>query len=167
MADTIGLLANLALALSFIVGLVFGIQQVRAAARDRRERLTIETLNTFQTREFTELMYWILNREMPATRDALRALPANDQIMFMQFAQEMESLGLVVAERIVSLDLVEKSLGTFVTGAWAKYKTLFSDVRTTSPDPYLGEYFQWLAERIEERMRTRPRQPFYLTGGSR
>jgi hypothetical protein len=167
MADTIGLLANLALALSFIVGLVFGIQQVRAAARDRRERLTIETLNTFQTREFTELMYWILNREMPTTRDALRALPANDQIMFMQFAQEMESLGLVVAERIVSLDLVEKSLGTFVTGAWAKYKTLFSDVRTTSPDPYLGEYFQWLAERIEERMRTRPRQPFHLTGGSR
>jgi len=34
MADTIGLLANLALALSFIVGVVFGIQQVRAAARD-------------------------------------------------------------------------------------------------------------------------------------
>ncbi len=72
MADTIGLLANLALALSFIVGLIFGIQQVRAAARDRRERLTLETLATFQTREFTELMYWILSgsawRKRPGSR---------------------------------------------------------------------------------------------------
>ena len=34
----------LALALSFIVGLIFGIEQVRAAKRDRRERLTLEAL---------------------------------------------------------------------------------------------------------------------------
>jgi hypothetical protein len=49
-AEIITLLANLALALSFIVGLVFGIAQVRAAARDRKERLTLETLRNFQTR---------------------------------------------------------------------------------------------------------------------
>ena len=41
--DIINLIANIALALSFIVALVFGIAQVRAAARDRRERLTLET----------------------------------------------------------------------------------------------------------------------------
>jgi hypothetical protein len=34
MNDTIALIANLALALSFIVGLIFGIAQVQAAARD-------------------------------------------------------------------------------------------------------------------------------------
>ena len=167
MADTIGLLANLALALSFIVGLVFGIQQVRAAARDRRERLTLETLAAFQTREFTELMFWIINREMPTTREEMRALPASDQIALMQLAQEMESLGIVVAERFISLDLVDKTLGTFVTTSWAKYKPLFEVIRETTPDPFLGEYFQWLSERIEERMVKRPRQPFHLTGASR
>ncbi len=163
MADTIGLLANLALALSFIVGLVFGIQQVRVAARDRRERLTVETLTAFQTREFTELMYWILNGDMPVTRDAMRAMPANDQIMLMQLAQEMESLGIIVAEHLISIDLVDKTLGSFVTTAWAKYKPLFEEVRVSSPDPYLGEYFQWLSERIEERMLKHPRKPFHLS----
>lgn len=28
---------------------------------------------------------------------------------------------------------------------------------------FLGEYFQWLAERIDERMRLNPRKPFYET----
>ena len=50
--DIIALIANIALALSFVIGLVFGIAQVRAAARDRRERLTLETLREFQAREF-------------------------------------------------------------------------------------------------------------------
>ena len=75
-------------------------------------------------------------------------------------------LGLVVAERVISLDLVEKALGTFVTSSWAKYKPLFLDVRATAPDPYLGEYFQWLAELIEQRMRERPRKPFFETGAA-
>jgi uncharacterized membrane-anchored protein YhcB (DUF1043 family) len=56
MNEIIALIANLALALSFVVGLIFGIVQVRVAARDRRERLTLETLREFQSREFVELM---------------------------------------------------------------------------------------------------------------
>ncbi len=35
-------MANLALALSFIVALVFGIAQVRTAARDRKEHFTLD-----------------------------------------------------------------------------------------------------------------------------
>lgn len=31
-------------------------------------------------------------------------------------------------------------------------------------DPFLGEYFQWLAERIDERMKQNPRKPFYKPG---
>ena len=42
--DLITLLANVALTLTFIVALIFGVAQVRAAARDRRERLTLEKI---------------------------------------------------------------------------------------------------------------------------
>ncbi len=83
--------------------------------------------------------------------------------MFIQFAQEMESLGILVAERLIDIDLVDKTLGSFVTTTWEKYKPLFVDIRTNQPDPFLGEYFQWLAERIEERMRKNPRKPFHET----
>jgi hypothetical protein len=163
MAETITLIANLALALSFIVGLVFGIVQVRAAARDRRERLTMETLREFQTREFSELMHFIIYGNMPTNREAMQALSVSDLISLIQFSQEMESLGILVAERLINIDLVDKTLGSFVTTSWEKYKPLFLDIRERQPDPFLGEYFQWLAERIDERMRLNPRKPFYKT----
>src|SRR5437016_14246551 len=92
------IIANIALAASLVVGLVFGIAQVRAAARDRRERLTLETLRNFQTREFAELMHYIIFNEMPRSLEELEARPANEQVMYIQFAQQMESLGILLAE---------------------------------------------------------------------
>jgi hypothetical protein len=159
--EIIALVANIALALSFIIGLVFGIAQVRTAARDRRERLTMEALRNFQTREFAGLIQYLSSREAPSSWKELKALPPNEQIMYIQFAQEMESLGLMVAERYINIDLVDKTLGSFVTTTWEKYKVVFTDMREKQPDPFLGEYFQWLAERIDKRMKLKPRKPFF------
>jgi hypothetical protein len=162
-SELITLIANLALTLSFIVALVFGIAQVQAASRDRRERLTLETLRNFQTREFAELINYLVSKDLPSTREGMQALPEAEQIMLIQFSQQMESLGILVAERLVNIDLVEKTLGSFVTTSWERYKTMFLNIREKQPDPFLGEYFQWMAERIDERMRDNPREPFYKT----
>jgi len=159
MNEIIGVVANLALALSFIVGLIFGIAQVRAAARDRRDRLTLEALRNFQSREFVELMQYIISGDMPATREALEALPSSEQIFFLQFAQQMEMLGILVAEKFIDIDLVEKTLGSFVSTSWEKYCGMAQSLRKT--DPFLNEYFQWLAERLDERMSKYPRRPFH------
>jgi hypothetical protein len=160
------LIANIALALSLIVALVFGIAQVKAAARDRRERLTLEVLRSFSTNEFAAFMYRINSGTLPATGDELRALPAEEQIPFIQFAQGMESLGILVSDGLINLDLVEKTLGSFVTTAWGKYQPVFLDMRVKTDDPFLGEYFQWLAELLDKRMRDNPRPPAYRAGKS-
>jgi hypothetical protein len=165
--EIIALIANIALALSVIVAVIFGITQVHIAARDRRERLTLETLNNFQTREFAELIEYMTSRDMPTSRKELLALPVNEQVMFIQFGQQMESLGIQVAEGLISMDLVDKTLGSFVATSWEKYKIMFEDIRKTGQDPFLGEYFQWLAERIDERMRENPRKPFFETHTSK
>jgi hypothetical protein len=156
--------ANIALALSFVVALVFGIQQVQAAARDRKERLALDTLRGFQTHEFATLIHYITTHEMPRDQKGLLALPHKDQIAFIEFGQQMESLGILVSGGFVSMDLVDKTLGSFVVTAWSKYKVMYESMRETLPDPYLGEYFQWLAERIDKRMRNHPRAPFYKSG---
>jgi len=159
--DLITLLANLALTLSFVIALIFGIVQVKAASRDRRERLTLETLRNFQTQEFAELIFYITSKKLPATSESFRALPAEDQIMLIRFSQQMESLGILVAEKFINIDLVDKTLGSFVTTSWEKYKPAFLDIREKTPDPFLGEYFQWLAELIDKRMKQNPRKPFF------
>ncbi len=162
--DIITLIANLALALSFIVALVFGIAQVRTAARDRRERLTLETLRNFQNREFADASTYINWNDLPATREALNNIPINEKALLFQFGQQMEFLGIQVAEGYINLDLVDKTLGSFVVTSWEKYKPLFTDIRKNQPDPFLGEYFQWLAEQIDKRMKDDPRKPFFESG---
>ena len=165
-SDIVTLIANVALALSFIVALVFGIAQFRAAARDRRERLTLETLRNFRSREFAELILYLTMRKIPSSSEELRALPANEQVAFVQFSQEMESLGILVAEQLINIDLVDKTLGSFITTSWEKYKAIFLEMRENLPDPFLAEYFEWLAELINRRMRENPRKPFYETHAS-
>ena len=163
--DLIGMIANISLALSLIVGLVFGITQVRAAARDRRERLTLDALHSYESREFAELMQYISTHEMPKTKAELFALPDRDQIMFIQWSQQMEHLGILVAEKIIDIDLVDKTLGSYVSTTWQKYKPMAESLRAEDREPFFNEYFQWLAEVIDERMRANPRKPYYESHG--
>jgi hypothetical protein len=162
--ELIALIANLALTLSFIIALIFGIVQVKTSKRDRQERLTLEALRTFQSREFAELILHVTTRNMPANLKEWNAMPMGERAMYVQFGQEMESVGILVAERLISLDLVDKTLGSLVITSWAKYQPIFMDMREKQPDPFLGEYFQWLAEQIERRMNEHPRKPFFETG---
>jgi len=163
--ELVTLLANIALTLTFLVGLVFGLAQVRAVERDRRERLTLETLRNFQTRDFAELLRFVIDPAFPKSRQEFDALPLAQHVMYIQFSQQMESLGILVAENFIDVDLIEKTLGSFVLTSWKKYDAVFSQIRPT--DPYIGEYFQWLAERIEERSKTHKREPFYVIGKGR
>jgi hypothetical protein len=66
-----------------------------------------------------------------------------------------------VAEGLIDLNLVDKTLGSFVTMAWDKYKLMFLPMRKT--DPFIGEYFEWLAKQIQDRLNNNPRKPFYLS----
>jgi hypothetical protein len=125
----------------------------------------METLRTFQTREFAELEGQLSYHKSPLSFKEFEQLPLREQAKFIQFSQEMESLGILVAEGLVDIDLVDKTLGSFVTTSWQKYKIIFEDIRQKHSDPFLGEYFQWLAEYINDRMKKEPRKPFYETHG--
>jgi hypothetical protein len=72
-------------------------------------------------------------------------------------------LGILVAEKFINIELVDKILGSFVTTSWENLKMVMLDIREKRSDPFLCEYFQWLAERLTERMEMKPRQPFHAT----
>ena len=159
--DIVAIIANISLALSFIIAVIFGITQTRSAARDRKERLTLEALRNFQSREFSELLVYINQSKLPTSFEDWQKLPTNDHILLLQFSQEMESLGILVAEKYVNIDLVDKTIGTVVTSSWEKMKPWILDAREKLPDPFLNEYFQWLSERLDEQLKRNKRQPFY------
>ena len=159
--EIISVIADISLALSFVVAVVFGIFQVRDVRRDRKERLTLEALRNFQSREFAELDGLLTYHKLPSSLKEFEELSLEEQAKLIQFYQEMEALGILVADELIDIDIVEKTLGTFVTTAWQKYKIVFDEIRVKHSDPFLGEYFQWLAEYINDRAQKNPRKPFY------
>jgi len=161
--ELVTLVANIALTLSVIVAVIFGIAQVKTANKDRRERLALDTLRSFQTKEFAEMLNYIHNANIPSSSAEWENWPQEDQIRFIHMAQQMESIGLLLAERLISIDLLDKTLGSFVSSTWEKCRPLTLDLRLTNNDPYLNEYFQWMAEQVEHRMKEKPRKPFYLS----
>jgi hypothetical protein len=60
---------------------------------------------------------------------------------------------------LVDIELVDKTLGDYVVTTWKKYKNFILAFRER--DPYLSEYYQWLADHMEERAAKNPRKPFY------
>jgi len=81
--------------------------------------------------------------------------------MFLQFTQEMESLGILVAQQFINIDLVDKTFGSFATSAWDGLSMIIIDMREKPPDPFLSEYYQWPTEKLHQRMQMDPRRPFH------
>jgi len=158
-------IGNGAIALSFLAAVVFGISQVRAANRDRRERLTVATVQAMQTRSMAEHFQRLGSIELPSTFDGVNSLPPDEQVSIIHYAQQMEMLGLMVYDGMLELDLVERTLGDDVALSWEKYKSFTYDRRRD--DPYLNEYFEWLADRLARYMQANPRAPAYTTSAGR
>jgi hypothetical protein len=157
------LIANIALTLSVIVAVIFGIVQVRSANRDRRERLTLEALRSFQTREFAEMLHFMGMTKIPPSNKEWSHWSEEDKIRIVHLTQQMESLGILLAEKLINIDMVDKTLGSFVSTAWEQCRPLILDVREDTGDPFLAEYFQWMAEQMDQRMKMKPRKPFFLS----
>lgn len=158
-------IGDAALALSLLVVLAFGMAQARSGAQDRRERLTLTTIQEFQTREMAAHFQRLSSSDLPDNWRGVQALSAEDQVSFIHYAQQMEMLGLMVYEGMIELALVERTLGDYVAFSWEKYKPFTYDRR--GEDPYLNEYFEWLAKRLDEYMRANPRQPAFTTIAAR
>jgi hypothetical protein len=151
--------ADFAIAASFVAALGFGIAQVRSSARDRRERLTVATVRELQTREMAAHFQRMRTHDFPSTMEAMLLLSDDEQVSIIHYAQQMEMLGLMVYDGMIELGLVERTLGDYVSYSWEKYKAFVSDGRKA--DPYLNEYFEWLAHRLDEYMRINQRAPAY------
>jgi hypothetical protein len=165
-AETVAaVVGNAALALSLVVALAFGLQQARSNNRDRRERLAIDTIREMQTREMAAHFQRLGHTDMPQTVAAFDQLPAQEQVNIIHFAQQMEMLGLMVFDGMIDLSLVERTMGDYVAISWEKYRPFTYDRREI--DPYMNEYFEWLAHCLDEQMRDHPRPPAYTTVAGR
>jgi hypothetical protein len=155
--------------LTGVASLFYTRSMVEAARRTaeetekkRREDTAMQIINTFRSPEFAHILR-ILRDAPVATADTPRTeIPLEIQEANIYMTQQFETLGILVEEGLVDLNLLEKCLGTFVTDSWHRQRPIIERLRAEFHDPLLAEYYQWLAELMHRLAQQHPKAPAYV-----
>jgi hypothetical protein len=146
----ISTIANLATAIAVAVGLVFGILEIRHARREREERASFEVVHAIMTSHWIDSAPIVRSLDETLTPEDLRAdrvlLQAAHSVAFI-----LEALGYAVFKRIVRLETVDDLVGGSVRVAWRKLRPYAEHERKRTGSKKSWEWFQWLAEQLDER----------------
>lgn len=146
----ISTLANIATAIAVAVGLVFGILEIRHARREREERASFEVVHAIMTSHWIDSAPIVRSLDETLTPRELQADPVLLQAAH-SVAFILEALGYAVFKRIVRLETVDEMLGGTVRVAWRKLRPYAEHERKRTGSRKSWEWFEWLAERLDER----------------
>lgn len=76
--------------------------------------------------------------------------------------QSMEGLGTLVMKREFPLQMVEDFFSGLILISWKKLKIFVEDERKEMGRETIAEWYQWLAERIQEREQKKAPIPGYI-----
>jgi hypothetical protein len=72
-----------------------------------------------------------------------------------------ESIGVMVFRGIVPLEMVDELLGGVCVESWGRLKNYTAESRVGSDRKTMSEWFQWLAERLEDQHARNGREAAY------
>ena len=163
MAD-LNTLANLAEvfgAVVVVVGLGFGVIQIQHYRQQRRETAAIELLRSFQNAEFSRSLRVVLELAKGIRKSEMGECSEAEQDAIMVVVLTFESIGVMVFRGIVPIEMVNELLGGVCVESWKRLKNYTEEARAERDRKTMSEWFQWLAERLEEHHSREGREAAY------
>lgn len=149
-------------AAAVVTGVGFAIVQVRQYRRDRRRTAAIELLHSFQTPAFAEALNIVYNLPDGLSREELEARLQGRFHILYSLMTTWESLGILVHMGEIELGLVEDFFSGPILISWRKLKGHVEGERSATGRATIEEWFQWLAERLQEREQGTPALPAHI-----
>jgi len=135
-------------ALLVVIGVFFALVEIRHLRQQRQETAAMEIMRAFQSPEFTRALRLVMDfeRECSACRDESISKELQDAAMLV--STTLESIGLMVYQRIVPFGLVQQLMGGTIQASWRVLNPHTEWLREKLCRPSIHEWFQWLAERV-------------------
>jgi hypothetical protein len=137
-------------ALIVIGGLVFAIMQMRNFRQQRREMAAIELFRFFGNTDFNTAYEKILKLPGGLSNEEIEVRHPGLEHSAMLICTTMENIGVMTYRRIVPFLVVDNLIGTSTVILWHKLERWVYDLREELGSEHAFEWFQWLAERLEE-----------------
>ena len=142
-------LANVATALTVIVGVAFGLLEARRIRRDRDERAALEAVHALLTPAYVDSFLLVQTIRDGATVSEIQSDPKTLQAV-RSVGIVIEGLGFAVFERIVPLRVIDNFASGSVRVSWRKLRPYIEYERQRTGSQKTFEWFQWLAEQLEK-----------------
>ena len=142
-------LANVATALTVIIGVIFALVEARRLRRDREERAALQAVHAMLTPAYMDSFLIVQTIRDDATAEEIESNPT-----ILGAARSVglviEALGFSVFERIVPLRIVDNLVGGNIRVIWRKRQPYVEYERARTGSEKTFEWFQWLAEQLEK-----------------
>jgi hypothetical protein len=161
MLDTLANLAQVLGAIAVLTAIVFGLAQIRQFRQQRRDALAVELMRSIQDAEFTRSLRILLSLPDQISAAEFRARGEQLEEAAWALSAKYETLGYLVYRGIMPIELVEELVGGVGVHLWNRLRPWAETIRAEQGQPLLLEWFQWLAERLQERKRPQA-VPAYL-----
>jgi hypothetical protein len=145
-----------------IIGIAFGIQNIRQYQAMRKRESAIMMLNSFQTADFVKGFLHILDLPQNAGKSEVDGLPHDQFLAIYMVMGTWERLGILVYRREIDLDLVDDAFSGPIIQSWQKLERYVKEWRAHIQRETAMEWFQWLAERMMERESDSQPTPAYM-----
>ena len=149
-------------AVAVVLGIVFGLLQLRHFHLSRNREAAILLINSFQTEAFVWGL-WVVQELPPGlTKHEIDEKLGEDISKLYLVMSTWERIGLLLFNHEISIDLVEEVYSCSIIFSWQKLDTYVADLRKQLQRETTFEWFQWLAERMMEREEAQRITPAYL-----
>jgi len=144
-------LFSLVSSIAVVGALIFAGLQVRTANRVRADQAAVTVIQTTQSRSWIESLELIAtlpeNAEPELVDQAGKAMEA----ALFTFNIRLETIGYMVYCRIITLKAVDDLIGGVIKVYWSRAGKWMHKYRETTNNPKIGEWSEWLFDRITTR----------------
>lgn len=149
-------------AIALTVGLIFGIIQLRQYNARRRWESALALVHSFQTPAFATALELLFRMPDGLSRREVEEWVGDDRTSVMLLISTWESLGILVHQGELDLDLVDDFFSGPIAVTWRKLQRYVEEIRRDENRETFSEWAQWLAERMRERETVGPPVPAHV-----
>lgn len=146
-----GIVLSAVSSLAVVGALIFTALQVRVASRTRAEHAAITIVQAAQSEAWTKGLRQLHRIPENATAEEIDALGPDVADAIEQVGIRVETIGYMVWRGIVDITMVDDLFGGVVIFWWSRIRPYAERDRERTSNPKSYEWFQWLAERLEDR----------------
>jgi len=149
--ENLSLLIELISLLAVISAIIFGLIQVKQFKHQRRDIAAIELVRSFQTTDFTVAFRILISLPEGISGPDFAAKDSTyiDAAWSLGFAYE--TTAVLVHRGVIPISAVEDLIGGIGITLWNRLSPWVHMVRKEQSQEHIFEWFQWLAEKMEER----------------